>query len=105
MMTNEAWGLGLSLFAGMLLGLFFFAGLWWTVRRGIASKRPARWFLGSMLLRTGVVMAGFYFIMGDSWQHLLTGLAGFSVARLIVTRWTRRIDEPARPAGEAGNAS
>lgn len=104
-MTNDAWGLGIALFAGTLLGLFFFAGLWWTVRRGIVSKRPARWFLGSMLLRTGVVMAGFYLIMGDSWQRLLTGLVGFSITRLIVTRWTRHADRPVRSAEEAGNAS
>ena len=38
--------------AGALLGVFFFGGLWWTVQKGVASERPAFWFLGSLLVRT-----------------------------------------------------
>ena len=34
--------------AGVLLGVFFFGGLWWTVRRGVSSNRPALWFLGKI---------------------------------------------------------
>ena len=41
-----------------------FGGLWWTVRKGVASERAALWFFGSMLLRTGAVMLGFYFVAG-----------------------------------------
>ena len=83
-----------ALIAGVLLGAFFFGGLWWTVRKGVKSERVALWFFGSMLLRTGVVMSGFYFVMGDSWQRLLAGLLGFVLARLIVIRLTR-VTEPA----------
>jgi F1F0 ATPase subunit 2 len=100
-MMNEVWSLGTALLAGLLLGVFFFAGLWWTVRHGLASEHAARWFLGSMLLRTSVVLAGFYYIMGDSWQRLLTGLIGFSIARLIVMRCTRNLDQAAQEAGHA----
>ena len=46
--------LALALLAGALLGAFFFGGLWWTVQKGVTSERPALWFLGSLLLRTGV---------------------------------------------------
>ncbi|MBE0660323.1 MAG: ATP synthase subunit I [Bryobacteraceae bacterium] len=72
--------------AGVLLGLFFFGGLWWTVRRGLASKRPALWFIGSLLLRTSIVVAGIYLVSGGRWDGLLACLAGFFSARLIVTR-------------------
>jgi F1F0 ATPase subunit 2 len=72
--------------AGVLLGLFFFGGLWWTVRRGLTSNRPALWFLGSLLLRTGIVLAGIYFVSGGRWDGLLACLAGFFIARFIVTR-------------------
>ncbi len=78
-----------ALAAGMLLGAFFFGGLWWTVRRGIASKHAALWFISSMLLRTAVVMLGFYWVMGDSWQRLLAALLGFVIARIMVTRLTK----------------
>jgi F1F0 ATPase subunit 2 len=86
---NESMSLVFALLAGALLGVFFFAGLWWTVRKLESSKHVALLFLGSMILRTSVVMLGFYFILGDNWQRLLAGLLGFIIARIIVTRFTR----------------
>lgn len=83
-----------ALLAGALLGAIFFGGLWWTVRMGISSSRVAFWFLLSMLLRSAIVMFGFYFVMGDSWQKLLAGLLGFTIARLLVMRFTRRANQP-----------
>ena len=46
---------------GATLGAFFFAGLWWTVQKGLTSNHPALWFLGSTLLRTALVLTGFFF--------------------------------------------
>lgn len=83
----------LALLEGALLGMFFFAGLWWTVRKIESSKQVALLFLASMLLRTSVVLVGFYFILGDNWQRLLAGLLGFIIARIIVTRLTRISDQ------------
>ena len=85
---NEVILSALALLAGILLGTMFFGGLWWTVRNGIASPRPALWFLGSMLVRTGITLAGFYFVSGGDWQRLLACLLGFIIARVIVTRLT-----------------
>ncbi|WP_372661060.1 ATP synthase subunit I, partial [Hydrogenophaga sp.] len=58
-------------------------------RRLLASPRPALWFLGSLLLRTGVALTGFYLVGGGHWQRLLACLVGFVLARLLVTRLTR----------------
>jgi F1F0 ATPase subunit 2 len=101
---NETLSLASALVAGIFLGAFFFGGLWWTVRRGISSKRVALWFLGSMLLRTGIVLLGFYFILGDNWKRLLAGLIGFVIARLIVTRLTRVTEQIIPLARKAGHA-
>lgn len=79
----------LAAVAGSLLGAFFFGGLWWTVRRGVASQHPALWFLGSALLRMGVTVTGFYFVGGGEWRRLLACLLGFVAARFIVIRLTR----------------
>ncbi len=38
---NEIWGLVPALVTGVLLGAMFFGGLWWTVRKGVSSARPA----------------------------------------------------------------
>ncbi len=71
--------------AGVLLGAFFFGGLWWTTRTGLSSKRPALWFLGSLLVRTGVVLGGFHVVAGGHWDRLLACLLGFVIARVLVT--------------------
>jgi F1F0 ATPase subunit 2 len=86
---NNVLFLALALMAGLLLGAIFFGGLWWTVRKGISSKSPALWFLGSMVLRMGIVLAGFYFIGRGDWQRLVVCMLGFIIARIIVMRLTR----------------
>ncbi len=78
-----------ALATGLLLGAFFFGGLWWTVNKGVSSERPALWFFGSMLLRMSVTLAGFYLVGRDDWQRWLLCLVGFALARLIVKRLTR----------------
>jgi F1F0 ATPase subunit 2 len=83
---NETLLLMLALLAGLLFGAIFFAGLWWTVRRGLASPRPALWFTCSLLLRTGIVVAGFYFVAGADWRRMVACLLGFIAARIIVMR-------------------
>ena len=51
---SDILALALAFLAGALLGVFFFGGLWWTVQKGVTSETPALWFLGSLLLRTGL---------------------------------------------------
>lgn len=71
---------------GVILGILFFGGLWWTVARGMGSRHAAVWFLFSLLARTSAVMLGFYLVGSGSWEKLAACLAGFVLARLIVTR-------------------
>jgi len=86
---NETLTLALASGAGLLLGAIFFGGLWWTVRRGVSSKHPAAWFLGSLLLRMSIALAGFYFVSGGRGERLLLCLLGFIMARLVVMWLTR----------------
>ncbi len=86
---NESLTLLFALLAGDLLGILFFGGLWWTVRKGVSAKRPALWFVGSLILRTVIVLAGFYFVSNSHLERLLACLLGFFIARFIVMRLTR----------------
>jgi F1F0 ATPase subunit 2 len=86
---NDVIALSVVLMAGILIGGFFFGGLWWTIQNGLTSKNPALWFFGSTLLRLSAALAGFYFIAGQDWRKLLICMLGFLIARLLVTRLTR----------------
>ena len=103
-MTNEILPLVLASVTGVSLGAMFFGGLWWTVQKGVSSKRSAIWFFGSLGLRTSIALAGFYFIARGHWERLLVCLLGFVIARLIVTRLTRAAEKPTYLAQEAGHA-
>jgi len=85
---NEILTLSLAALAGCALGVFFFGGLWWSVNRGLQSGEPALWFFGSLVVRTVVAVAGFYFVGAGHWQRMLGCLAGFVVARVLVMRAT-----------------
>ncbi|OIQ76847.1 N-ATPase, AtpR subunit [mine drainage metagenome] len=102
---NEALSLAFALIAGVLLGAIFFGGLWWTIRRSVSSKRVALWLFGSLLLRTGIVLPGFYFVMQGDWQRLLAALLGFILARIAVTRLTQATQPPSRLAAEIDHAA
>jgi F1F0 ATPase subunit 2 len=102
---NETLIVVLAGVAGWVLGAIFFGGLWWTVRRGLSSKRPAFWFLGSLLVRMSIALPGFYFVGRGHWERLVACLLGFVVARLVVTWMTRSPGRNrSRPAQEVSRA-
>lgn len=102
----EALTLLLAFVAGGALGAVFFGGLWWTVRKGVMSPRPAVWFFGSMIVRTAIVLVGFYLVGANHWDRMLSCLAGFILARLAVTWLTGRpANSHAHATEEGGHAS
>jgi len=100
---NDALFFVVAFVTGGLLGAIFFGGLWWTVRKGVSSKQPAVWFFGSLLLRMGVTLSGFYLVGRGHWQRLLLCLLGFIIARLVVT-WMTRPSRMPHPVQEASHA-
>ena len=95
-----------ALVAGVLLGAIFFGGLWWSVRKGLWSRHPALWFLGSLLLRTSITVTGFYFVASGHWERLLVCLLGFIMARHILAWLTQsRADDQTHSSEEASHAS
>ncbi len=83
----------LAFVAGIALGIIFFGGLWFTVKKSMTSKTPALWVLGSFLFRISITLLGFYFVGGENWQRLLICLGGFVIARFIVIYYTKSIDD------------
>jgi len=92
---NDIAGIFLSLACGLLLGAFFFGGLWWTVRRLPTFERPALVVTCSLLLRTAVTLGGFFLLASGHWQRLLGCLAGFALARLLARRAAPHLGRPA----------
>ena len=92
-MMNEISNLIWPLIVGLVLGIVFFGGLWFTVKKIITSKTPALLMMGSFIFRMGIVLAGFYFIGLGDWKKLIACLIGFIVARFAVIHYTKSVDE------------
>jgi F1F0 ATPase subunit 2 len=87
--VREAPVLILAIFMGIMLGVIFYGGLWWTVRRIVSSRKAGVWLIGSFLLRAMVAIGGFLFVARGDWRGILACFIGFLVARIGVTRLTR----------------
>ncbi len=91
---SDASRLVLAFAVGLGLGLFYFGGLWLTVRRLPAARHPVLLVLGSFLGRTAVTLVGFYLIMGGRWERLLASLVAFTLMRFGVVVLTRSTNSP-----------
>jgi F1F0 ATPase subunit 2 len=76
----------LAFIAGLVLGLIYYAGLWVTIQRLPQSNHPGVLAAVSLFLRLGLVLVAFYLVMGGRWERLLACLAGFLLARTLLTR-------------------
>lgn len=85
---SAAW-LAVSLAVGIMLGILFYGGLWMTVRRLMAARNPIALTLGSLLVRTAVVVAGLLLVARGQWPNALVFLAGFVMGRIAVSRFVR----------------
>ena len=79
---------------GLCLGGFFFGGLWWTIQKIVVSGYPAVWILTSLLLRMGVTLFGFYWVLSNELGYtpllrLFSCLLGFALARLLIGRLSK----------------
>ena len=74
---NESLNLALSLASGIFLGIFYFGGLWLTLKRLSQSRQPALLALASFLMRSALCLVGFYLVAGHGLEALAFCLAGF----------------------------
>jgi F1F0 ATPase subunit 2 len=72
--------------AGVLLGIIFFGGLWWTIRRALSSQAAGVWFACSYLLRFALLAAGLYVLAHDDAIRGLGAAFGLIAARFGLVR-------------------
>lgn len=71
--------------AGAALGLFYYGGLWLTVRRLHDTTRPATLMLSSYFIRTALSLPVFYLaVRGGQWGRLLILTTAFLAMRMFL---------------------
>jgi F1F0 ATPase subunit 2 len=92
--------LALGLLVGLLVGVAYFQGLWWTAVRLPRARHPWRLLAASYGLRTALTLGSFALLVRLGPESLLAALVGFASARVLVVR--RRARLGAVTAHEAG---
>ena len=72
--------------SGILLGMIYFFGLWWTVGRLSRTDRPVGLYLLSFGLRITILLLAFFFLLNLGVTEFLVAFAGFLVTRLALVR-------------------
>ena len=77
----------ISLFAGLILGLLYFSGLWLTVKNMQKSRSPVALTLVSFFVRTAAIMLVLIFVARQgNYINIIVLLAGFIIGRFILSR-------------------
>jgi len=81
---NDIIMLALATTSGICLGIFYFGGLWLTLKQLPGSGRPALLALGSFLVRSGACILGFYLLSSNGLGALIFSLAGFVFSKFAL---------------------
>lgn len=82
-----------GLLGGLGLGIFYFGGLWFTVRKTPTSRNPHKLVLLSAVLRLGTTFLIFCLVGKDYPVIFLSMLPGFFAGRYFIIR---RVEEIGR---------
>jgi F1F0 ATPase subunit 2 len=74
----------IEFFIGIILGIIFFGGLYWTVLKLNYVKYPSLLIMGSFLLRMAVLLLGLYFISKNGYKGVLFALLGIIVLKFVM---------------------
>jgi F1F0 ATPase subunit 2 len=75
----------LSLAAGAFFGIFYFQGLWLTIKKLPSARQPVLLTMGSFLGRTVLCVLGFYLVvkMGNL-EGLMISIIGFAASKFTI---------------------
>ena len=91
-----------ALTVGLVLGLLYFGGLWFTVSRVHEVSHPGYLLAGSFLVRAAVVLSGFAgitYAFGSRLEVVGLCLLGFTMVRLVLVRRWGRVPRASRQVG------
>lgn len=69
---------------GLLAGVVFFGGLWWTVRQVARVAKSRLFLLASFGVRTAMVFFGGLATCGEDLANIMAYMAGMLVVRTII---------------------
>jgi F1F0 ATPase subunit 2 len=69
---------------GILLGIIFFGGLYWSVNQLSKVRYPAVLMIVSILVRMGILLLGVYLLADNSIKNVLAVVVGIILVKVIM---------------------
>ncbi|MBV1757055.1 MAG: ATP synthase subunit I [Dethiosulfatibacter sp.] len=69
---------------GILLGIIFFGGLYWSVNQLTKVRYPAALMIVSALVRMGIILFGVYLLADNNIKNILAILIGIILVKVIM---------------------
>ena len=69
---------------GILLGIIFFGGLYWSIKQLSKAKYPAILMSISALVRMGVLIVGIYLLSDNNIKNILSILLGVILVKIVM---------------------
>lgn len=73
-----------SFLIGLLMGILYFGGLYFSTQKFNSAKSPALFMILSFVLRMGILIVGFYYLSKSGYKNILIGLLGVMLVRFIM---------------------
>ncbi len=91
MIVESVWPYLLGFLSGIGLGLFYFGGLWLTVKKIPVSRNPKRLFLCSAALRLVPTLLALFVAVKVNPGVFLIMLPGIFAVRYFMVRWVSNL--------------
>lgn len=75
-----------ALLWGLILSVFYFGGLYQTLKFAAGRKKIKSILLMSFIIRTVILLAGFWFILKYDFYSFIISFIAFVITRFIITR-------------------
>lgn len=73
-----------SFLVGLVLGVIYFGGLYYSTKKFNTVKSPALFMVISFIIRMGILVLGFYYLTKTDYKNVLLGLVGVILVRYIM---------------------
>ena len=90
----------IEFFIGVILGIIFFGGLYWTIQKLSEAKHPALLMTLSLLLRMAILLGVLYYVAKGGYQGILFALLGMILVRIIMTFKIKKPEEKPKKGGD-----
>ena len=75
----------IAFLVGVILGIFYFGGLYLSVKKIDKVKYPSLLMTVSFIIRMSLLILGFFYISKGDYRNILLALAGVILIRFIMT--------------------